>query len=68
MSLKAFHLVFIVFSTGICAAFALWCAVDFASTGDAGTLAMGLVSLACAIAMIPYSRWFLRKLKNVGYL
>lgn len=68
MSLKAFHVVFIAVCGLFLAGFAGWCFLDFASERDFSSLAMGVISAACGVGLVPYSRWFLRKLKNVGYL
>lgn len=68
MSLKAFHLFFIIVSTLFFGGFGIWAVYQFMQTREPVTLAMGIVSFAAGGAMIPYSRWFLHKLKDVGYL
>ena len=68
MSLKAFHIVFIIVSTLVAVAFGAWAIRDFATSGSGLNLALGLASLLGSIALVRYGVWFLRKMKNVGYL
>ena len=68
MSLKAFHIVFIVAALLVSAGFGLWGANDYLQNGDAGSLWMGLISLVVAVAIVPYASWFLRKTRKVSYL
>ena len=68
MSLKAFHIFFIIVSTALTIGFGLWATQDFAATGNRVNLAMGVGSFLSSIALIWYGAWFLRKLKNVSYL
>ncbi len=68
MSLKAFHIVFVIISTLLCVAFGFW-AFDARSAGDDTSLLIaGSASLACSVALVVYGVWFLRKLKGVSYL
>ena len=69
MSLKAFHLVFITVATAFCFGFGVWMLRDFRSPeGTPTDLWLGVGSLVCAVALIVYERFFLKKLKNVSYL
>ena len=68
MSLKAFHIVFIVVSTLLCIGFGVWAIVEYRSQGGLGTLVAGVGSLSASLALVWYGRWFLRKLKGVSYL
>jgi hypothetical protein len=68
MGLKSFHVFFIVASIGLSVGFGYWCIQEYLVSGDLPTLALAIGSLACGAAMVGYSRWFLRKLKGVGYL
>jgi len=54
MSLKAFHIVFIIFSTLLALGTAAWC-----------VLAGAIASFAAAIALIIYGVWFYRKMKRL---
>ena len=68
MSLKAFHIFFIVASTALCLGFGIWATRDFARSGSSVHLALGVGSFIGSILLPCYGVWFLRKLKGVGYL
>jgi len=61
MSLKAFHIVFIVLSVGTTAGFGVW-----ALTSPEGYTALGLASLAAAVLLVVYGIAFLNKMKREG--
>ncbi len=68
MSLKAFHIFFIVVSTLLALAFGVWAVDDFSRSGSGVHLALGVGSFIASDALVWYGVWFLRKLKNVSYL
>ena len=69
MSLKAIHIVFISASILLAFGFGGWCFNNyFAGLGTTADLALGTGSFVLAIALIVYGSYFLRKLKNIGYL
>lgn len=69
MSLKAVHLVFVTALSGLCAGLGVWKLADFfRPQGQGLDLALGIGALLCAAGVIGYGRYFLRKLKSVGYL
>jgi hypothetical protein len=69
MSLKAFHLVFIVASILLAVGFAAWSVLNYYSpAGSASDLAIGVGSGVAAVALVCYERFFLKKFKNVSYL
>lgn len=68
MSLKAFHIFFIVVSTLLCLFFGAWGIWSFRHFGNAVDLWMAIGALAGVLVLAWYARWFLRKLKNVSYL
>lgn len=69
MSLKAFHLVFIVASILLAVGFAVWSLMDyFSPNGKTWDLVAGIGSIVVAIALVIYERYFLKKTKNVSYL
>ena len=68
MSLKAFHIFFIVASTLLALGFGGWAIAAYRAGGDPTNLGMGVGSLVLGAVLIVYSRWFLQKLKGVGYL
>jgi hypothetical protein len=68
MSLKAFHLIFIVASVLLTVAFGIWGINQYASGGPRSDLLMGIVSLLMGIGLVVYGKYFLRKLKHISYL
>ncbi|MDA0745340.1 MAG: hypothetical protein O2954_02410 [bacterium] len=63
MSLKAFHIFFMIVSILFCLGFGVWAVQD-----GGENLAMGLVSLAGCPVLTLYGVWFLRKMKGWSYL
>ena len=68
MSLKAFHIFFIILSTLLALALGVWAVDDFNRSGSLLHLALGVGSFIASGGLVWYGIWFLRKLKNVGYL
>jgi hypothetical protein len=69
MSLKAFHLVFIVASILLAAGFGVWSLMNyFAATGRRSDLVVAIASGVVVLGLVCYERYFLKKLKNVSYL
>ena len=69
MSLKAFHLIFITASCVLAFGCSVWEIKNFFSAdGKLLDLLFGLGSLVACVGLIFYERYFLKKLKNVGYL
>jgi hypothetical protein len=65
MSLKAFHIVFVVFSTLLALALGVWCIwVDLVEDAPV-YLAGAIASFATAVALIVYGIWFYRKMKRL---
>ena len=68
MSLKAFHVFFIVVSMALCVVLGVWTTQDFARSGSWVHLSLGVGSFIGSILLAFYGIWFLRKLKGVSYL
>lgn len=68
MSLKAFHLVFMLICVLAATGFAVWAFNDYAEVGDKTELVLGIGAIVAGIGGIGYTIWFLKKLKNVSYL
>ena len=68
MSLKAFHIVFICLSILLSVGFAGWEVVVFARNGRPLDLAFAGLSVAAGVALVFYSKYVLRKLKDISYL
>ncbi len=68
MSLKTFHIFFIVASMALCIGVGVWATQDFNRSGNMVHLALGVGSFIGSIFLACYGVWFLRKLKGVSYL
>jgi DNA-binding transcriptional regulator of glucitol operon len=68
MSLKTFHIFFIVVSTLLCVVFGVWAIRDFNQSGNWLHMALGVGSFLGSGLLVRYGIWFLRKLKNESYL
>ena len=69
MSLKAFHLIFIVAASALAFGCAIWGFKSYWSPeGRPFDLWFALGSLVCGGALILYERYFVKKLKNIRYL
>ncbi len=68
MSLKTFHIFFIVVSMLLCIGVGVWATLDFAQSGNGTHLALGVGSFIGSLLLAWYGVWFLRKLKGFGYL
>ena len=68
MSLKAFHLVFIIASIVLAFGFGAWLVKTFFAEGGVMNLVFAALSFAAGVGLIFYERYFLKKTKNVSYL
>jgi hypothetical protein len=69
MSLKAFHVVFITAASALAFGCGIWGLINrFGPDGRMFDLIFGIGSFAVGAALLVYERYFLRKLKGVGYL
>ncbi len=68
MSLKAFHIAFIVLSTALAVGLGVWATRDFSQTGSWVHLSLGVGSFIGSVVRVCYGVWFLRKLKHMSYL
>jgi hypothetical protein len=65
MSLKGFHIVFIIFSTLLALGIGAWCIWVNLVEGEAVYLAGAIFSFVAAVALIVYGVWFYRKMKRL---
>ena len=65
MSLKAFHFVFIIFSTLVALALGVWCIWVNLVEGSSIYLGGAIGSFAAAILLVVYGVWFYRKMKRL---
>ena len=68
MSLKGFHIVFIVFSTLLAVGVGIWCIWVNLVEGVPVYLTGAIASFVCAFALIIYGIWFYRKMKRLGII
>ncbi len=69
MSLKAFHLIFIIASSALAFGFGVWELKNYWSQdGRLADLLFGIGSLLVGVGLLIYERYFLKKTKNVSYL
>ena len=68
MSLKAFHIVFIVLSILMAFFCGVWLLHEYAETRDAAQLVVGILFILAGGALICYGKSVLRKLKHISYL
>ena len=65
MSLKGFHIVFVVFSTLLALGVGAWCIWVKLVEGAPVFLAGAIASFVSAIALVVYGVWFYRKMKKL---
>ena len=65
MSLKAFHIVFVIFSTLLAVGVGAWCIWVNLVEGAPVYLAGAIASFMTAVALIVYGVWFYRKMKRL---
>jgi len=65
MSLKAFHIVFVIVTVVLSLYVALWGIREFAQQKSAGALALGLIFLAAAIGLMVYGKKVFVKLREI---
>jgi hypothetical protein len=68
MSLKAFHFVFIIFSTLLALGLGSWCVWVNLVEGNSMYLAGAVGSYVCAVLLVVYGVWFYRKMKRLGII
>jgi hypothetical protein len=59
MSLKAFHIIFIILATLLALGCAAWSYVNHTAA------AFGVISAVVGLALVIYGIWFLRKSRNI---
>lgn len=65
MSLRAFHIVFIVVTVVLSLYVALWGIREFAANRDASRLAVGLLFLGAAVGLMVYGKKTFAKLRDL---
>ena len=65
MSLKAFHFIFVIFSTLLAIGIGAWCVWVNLVEGAPVYLAGAVASFASAVALVVYGVWFYRTMKRL---
>lgn len=65
MSLKGFHIVFILISTLLALGCGIYCVRVNLNAGEAVFLPGAVISFAIAFGLLVYGLWFLRKMKRL---
>jgi hypothetical protein len=65
MSLKAFHIIFVIFSTLLALGVGGWCVWVNLVEGTPVYLAGAIASFASAMGLVIYGVWFYRKMKRL---
>lgn len=65
MSLRIFHIVFVVVSILLCVFAGIWGVRQYAATHDGGSLFVGVLFLACGAVLVPYGLRVYQKLKEL---
>jgi len=68
MSLKAFHVIFVIASILLGLGVGGWGIYQFRANGDVGLLALGIIFLITSLLLMVYGKRMLKKTKNIGYL
>jgi hypothetical protein len=68
MSLKAFHIVFVIASILLAFGFGAWSYFDYKEQGTTSDLVFAIGSTIAGIILVFYFKAVLRKLKNISYL
>jgi hypothetical protein len=64
VSLRAFHVVFILCALCFTGWFAWWGVAEYRAGGGQGDLVMGVLAMVCVLLLGAYGVWFLRKLRR----
>ena len=65
MSLRFFHILFVIVCLGLCLFVAMWGIREYTTSHDRNGLALGIVFFLCGIALVEYGRRAYRKLKEL---
>jgi hypothetical protein len=66
MSLKAFHIVFVISTILLCFGFGAWAIHDRMQGGGVMEFVLGLLALAGGLAMMVYFKAVLKKLRDIS--
>ena len=65
MSLRVFHVIFIIVCIALCAYVAIWGVREFMATRSNGALGLSVVFVAAGVVLVAYSKKVFRKLGHL---
>ena len=68
MSLKVFHIVFVMASIVMSVLVGGWGVWDYRRAGNTTHLAIGIGTLILGVVLVRYSMWFVRKIRSIESL
>ncbi len=66
MSLKSFHIIFLIISTLFSIFFGYWCYSEWTITKDNIYLFYSFVGIALCFGLSIYSKWFLKEVSDIN--
>ncbi|HSA58158.1 MAG TPA: hypothetical protein VLJ37_00530 [bacterium] len=66
MSLKSFHIAFIIVSVSLSLFMVIWGFQGYRVSRDAVSLGVGITGVVGLLALVPYGRWFRNKFKKMA--
>ncbi len=67
MSLKAFHIVFVLATLALTLFLTVWAYQEFARTQSSNHLTAAICAAVTSLMVLVYGRFFLKKLKHISY-
>ena len=66
MSLKSFHIIFILISSLFAIFFGYWCYNEWSQIGGIQYIIYSLISVAFTIGLLKYGKWFLKEISELN--
>ena len=66
MSLKSFHIIFLIISTLFATFFSYWCYAEWQITGNIVFLIYFSIGLILWISLLIYGKWFMKKIATLN--
>ena len=66
MSLKSFHIIFILISTLFAIFFGYWCYNEWALFQDSIYLFYSLIGVILCVCLLSYGKWFLKEISEIN--
>jgi hypothetical protein len=66
MSLKSFHIIFLLLSSLLGIGFGYWCYIEWSLYNETIYLFYSLIGITLCISLGVYSKWFLKEISNLN--